>query len=349
MTEKILFIGGCGHGKPTTNGVAAKNYYLLSRLKELSTDVKTVDTDGWKHNPLILLRLCLLLSFFRKHKIVISLNTPSAYKFICVANKFFPHRRLCYFVIGGVLADYMREGKVQLQPYKCVDWFLVESLQMKEQMQELGFSNVIHLPNFKHIDYMPDKRPHSSAEATRFVFLSRIIPEKGCNFIFEALDILNAQGMAERISVDFYGTIDDGYRQEFTQKTAAVPNAEYKGFLDLRKTENYDILADYDAMLFPTYWPGEGFPGIIVDAFIAGLPVIATDWAHNSEIIEHHQTGIIIPPHNAEDLAKQMLFFTENPSELQRMSSNCQNLAQQYDTRHVLTEELMGMILFKNS
>ena len=95
MTEKILFIGGCGHGKPTTNGVAAKNYYLLSRLKELSTDVKTVDTDGWKHNPLILLRLCLLLSFFRKHKIVISLNTPSAYKFICVANKLFPHRRLC--------------------------------------------------------------------------------------------------------------------------------------------------------------------------------------------------------------------------------------------------------------
>ena len=53
MTEKILFIGGCGHGKPTTNGVAAKNYYLLSRLKELSTDVKTVDTDGWKRNPLI--------------------------------------------------------------------------------------------------------------------------------------------------------------------------------------------------------------------------------------------------------------------------------------------------------
>ena len=102
-------------------------------------------------------------------------------------------------------------------------------------------------------------------------------------------------------------------------------------------------------MLFPTYWPGEGFPGIIVDAFIAGLPVIATDWAHNSEIIEHQQTGIIIPPHNAEDLAKQMLFFTENPSELQRMSSNCQNLAQQYDTRHVLTEKLMGMILFKNS
>ena len=142
MTEKILFIGGCGHGKPTTNGVAAKNYYLLSRLKELSTDVKTVDTDGWKRNPLILLRLCLLLSFFRKHKIVISLNTPSAYKFICVANKFFPRRRLCYFVIGGVLADYMREGKVLLQPYKCVDWFMVESLQMKEQMRPQALKQI---------------------------------------------------------------------------------------------------------------------------------------------------------------------------------------------------------------
>ena len=345
MTDKILFIGGCGHGKPTTNGVAAKNYYLLSRLKELSTDVKTVDTDGWKRNPLILLRLCLLLSFFRKHKIVISLNTPSAYKFICVANKFFPRRRLCYFVIGGVLADYMREGKVLLQPYKCVDWFMVESLQMKEQMQELGFSNVIHLPNFKHIDYMPDKRPHSSAEATRFVFLSRIIPETGCNYIFDALDILNAQGMAERISVDFYGTVDDSYLQLFSQKVAASPNAEYKGFLDLRKTENYDILADYDAMLFPTYWPGEGFPGIIVDAFIAGLPVIATDWAHNSEIIEHQQTGIIIPPHSPEALALQMHHLANAPMEISRMSQNCRDKAKLYDTRNVLSEALFRSIL----
>lgn len=345
MTDKILFIGGCGHGKPTTNGVAAKNYYLLSRLKELSTDVKTVDTDGWKRNPLILLRLCLLLSFFRKHKIVISLNTPSAYKFICVANKLFSRRRLCYFVIGGVLADYMREGKVQLQPYKCVDWFLVESLQMKEQMKELGFSNVIHLPNFKHIDYMPDKRPHSSAEATRFVFLSRIIPEKGCNYIFDALDILNAQGMAEHISVDFYGTIDDSYQQVFSQKVAAAPNAEYKGFLDLRKTENYDILADYDAMLFPTYWPGEGFPGIIVDAFIASLPVIATDWAHNREIIEHQQTGIIIPPHSPEALAQQMHHLANAPMEISRMSQNCRDKAKLYDTRNVLSEALFRSIL----
>ena len=30
-------------------------------------------------------------------------------------------------------------------------------------------------------------------------------------------------------------------------------------------------------MLFPTYWHGEGFPGIVIDAFVAGLLVVATD------------------------------------------------------------------------
>lgn len=345
MTERILFIGGCGHGKPTTNGVAAKNHFLLTRLKELSPYVKSVDTDGWKRNPFILLRLCLLLTIYRKHKLIISLNTPSAYKFICVANRLFPRRQLCYFVIGGILADYMEKGEVKLQPYKCVDWFLVESMQMKEQMQKLGFSNVIHLPNFKRIDYLPAKQSPADSEATRFVFLSRIIPEKGCDYIFEALDILNAQGMAERISVDFYGTIDNGYQQLFTQKIADIPNAEYKGFIDLRKKENYDVLACYDAMLFPTYWEGEGFPGIIVDAFIAGLPVIASDWAHNSEFIEHQQTGIIIPPHSSEALAQQMLLLAQNPTEISRMSHHCQKQAQNYDTRYVLSEELMEKIL----
>ncbi|MBQ9637329.1 MAG: glycosyltransferase [Prevotella sp.] len=345
MTDKILFIGGCGHGKPTTNGVAAKNYFLLSRLKELSPHVKAIDTDGWKRNPLILLQLCLYLSIHRRHKIIISLNTPSAYKFICVANRLFPRRRLCYFVIGGVLADYMRDGQVKLQPYRCIDWFVVESQQMKKQMQALGFLNVIHLPNFKHIDYLPAKQPHQETEPTRFVFLSRIIPEKGCDYIFEALHILNSQGLAQQVSVDFFGTIDEDYRQHFTQLTAETPNAEYKGFLDLRESENYDILAAYDAMLFPTYWPGEGFPGIIVDAFIAGLPVIATDWAHNSEIIEHQQTGIIIPPHDPAELARQMQNLSNNPAEFHRMSLNCQTRARMFDVRNLLSKKFMENLL----
>lgn len=44
-------------------------------------------------------------------------------------------------------------------------------------MELLGYKNVIHIPNFKKIAYIPEKSTEISAPF-RFVFLSRIIPEK---------------------------------------------------------------------------------------------------------------------------------------------------------------------------
>ena len=341
-------------GRNGTNGVAAKNHFLLSRLKELFTTVRVVDTDGWKMNPFILLKLAVYLLLFRRHKLVLSLNTPSAYKFIVMANTFFPKRHICYFVIGGTLADYMRSGKVRLKPFRCINWFMVETRQMRDDMLQMGFENVIQVPNFKTINHLPAASP-SKLEGVRgtmegglrFLFLSRIIPEKGCNYIFDALALLNQEGCGDRIVVDFYGTVPSSYRGHFMERLEETPNAAYKGFIDMRNARNYDVLAAYDAMLFPTYWHGEGFPGIVIDAFIAGLPVIASDWGHNCEVIEHEKTGILIPTHDVRALADAMKHMADNPEEMAMMSHNCQKCAWDYDTRHVLSEELMKRILGK--
>jgi glycosyltransferase involved in cell wall biosynthesis len=67
-------------------------------------------------------------------------------------------------------------------------------------------------------------------------------------------------------------------------------------------------------MLFPTYWQGEGFPGAIIDAFVSGVPVIASDWNMNREIIIHEKNGLLVPPGDAMSLAlamKRMIFDGE--------------------------------------
>ena len=74
----------------------------------------------------------------------------------------------------------------------------------------------------------------------------------------------------------------------------------------------YSTLSKYDCMLFPTYWKGEGFPGVVIDAFIAGLPVIATDWNMNTEIIKEGENGFIIPPNNIRALMNKMIWAMEN-------------------------------------
>ena len=57
---------------------------------------------------------------------------------------------------------------------------------------------------------------------------------------------------------------------------------------------NYAILNSYDMMIFPTYYAGEGVAGVIVDAFIAGLPVIASDLGSCREVISDKETGYLV-------------------------------------------------------
>lgn len=97
-------------------------------------------------------------------------------------------------------------------------------------------------------------------------------------------------------------------------------------------------------MLFPTYWHGEGFPGIIIDAFVSGLPVIATDWSLNADIIEDGKTGVILKENTVEALADAMDMMINNPKSVELMSKTCQNSAMNFDIKNVVSDKLLEKI-----
>lgn len=345
--EKILFIGDCGNFKNTSNGVYAKNIQLFNRLKEVFVTLKHVNTNNWKKNPSVLLNVLRSIWQYRKKDIIISLNTYSSYKLIKIVKRLFPSIRLNYFVIGGILPNFISQLEMkQRECYSIVKWFMVESQEMKRKMELLGYKNVIHIPNFKKIAYIPEKSTETSVPF-RFVFLSRIIPEKGCDLIMEATRRINKEIGEDKFVVHFYGKIDDSYESQFLKIINEIPNAEYKGFLNLADVSNYDVLASYSAMLFPTFWKGEGFPGILIDAMIAGTPVIASEWGYNTEIIENGTTGIIIKSKNVDELANAMNSFICNHSKVAEMTRHCRIQAMEYDTAKVLNKDLFAKILKK--
>lgn len=345
--EKILFIGDCGNFKNTSNGVYAKNIQLFNRLKEVFVTLKHVNTNNWKKNPSVLLNVLRSIWQYRKKDIIISLNTYSSYKLIKIVKRLFPSIRLNYFVIGGILPNFISQLEMkQRECYSIVKWFMVESQEMKRKMELLGYKNVIHIPNFKKIAYIPEKSTETSVPF-RFVFLSRIIPEKGCDLIMEATRRINKEIGEDKFLVHFYGKVDDSYESQFLKTINEIPNAEYKGFLNLADVSNYDVLASYYAMLFPTFWKGEGFPGILIDAMIAGTPVIASEWGYNTEIIENGTTGIIIKSKNVDELANAMNSFICIHSKVAEMTRHCRIQAMEYDTAKVLNKDLFAKILKK--
>lgn len=129
--------------------------------------------------------------------------------------------------------------------------------------------------------------------------------------------------------LDIYGPIDSSYENEFKIKMEETnENINYCGIVTFNKS--VDTLKNYDCLLFPTYWNGEGFPGTIIDAFSAGVPVIASDWNCNKEIIDNKVNGIIYPNNEIIDLKDAIIYITGNREYLKKMRINCVQKAQQY-------------------
>jgi len=91
------------------------------------------------------------------------------------------------------------------------------------------------------------------------------------------------------------------------------------------------------ALLFPTYYEGEGMPGTIIDAFSAGLPVIASDWKYNTEIVSDN-TGIIFKTGNISDLVRCLIELADYPDNIIKKKPYCLKEANRYDPDKVILE-----------
>ena len=94
--------------------------------------------------------------------------------------------------------------------------------------------------------------------------------------------------------------------------------------------KSVDAIKDYYALLFPTYWNGEGFPGTILDAFSAGIPVVATDWNCNGEIVDDGINGILYPNEEIKTLKEAIQFLMNNVRIVGIMKENCIESAKKF-------------------
>jgi glycosyltransferase involved in cell wall biosynthesis len=106
----------------------------------------------------------------------------------------------------------------------------------------------------------------------KLVYYSRVSPKKNLLGAIEAL-----RGLQGRVTLDVCGPIEDAaYRQRCRQQIATLPNninVDWRGPVNFDSVP--DTLAQYDAMLLPTF--GENFGHAIVEALAAGCPVVISD------------------------------------------------------------------------
>jgi len=179
------------------------------------------------------------------------------------------------------------------------------------------------------VAWYPNNRPTESdqlsggqrARCQRFVFVGHVKPSKGIREIISA-----AEQLGSEVTVDIYGPVSGGVRQD---ELTRLENVAYRGVL--MPSEVIPTLRQYDALLLPTYHDGEGYPGVILEAYVAGLPVIATEWRAIPEIVDK-TSGILVSPHNAAELADAMKRMTDDPALFEALRAGTKQKRQDFSS-----------------
>ena len=117
----------------------------------------------------------------------------------------------------------------------------------------------------------------------RLVFLAQVYEDKGVDILLRISNRLPSD-----YQIDIFGPITS---KKYTEEYFKQFRAQYKG--TLKPDEVAKTLAQYNIMVFPTWWHSEGYPGVIIEAFSVGMPVISTRQGGIPELIVDGESGLL--------------------------------------------------------
>ncbi len=341
---KACIVGHVATGKVFRDGQTIKTRNIKDVLeREFGVDrIVCVDTYGGIRAIFgILFRM---LKYAKKSDNIIILPASNGIRVIlplCSLLKRLYNIRVLYVVIGGWLPQLVKGNAFISKMVKTLDAVYVETHNMKEILDASGYSNVVILPNFKNTTPLDESKLIYSNGSYRLCTFSRVMKEKGIEIAVDAVKELNYKEDDPCFYLDIYGTVPEEQKEWFSSLNNSFPDyIRYMGEVDSDKS--IDVLKQYHALLFPTYYDGEGFAGTIVDGLFSGVPIIASDWKYNSEVITNMKTGIILGKNNSSSLADAIKKSCDN--ELwKRMKLNCLKEAQKYTGTNAIAVLAEGM------
>lgn len=180
----------------------------------------------------------------------------------------------------------------------------------------LGYGNVrgVDMEYFK-------PEPRNTEDVFTFVFIGRIVKDKGINELVAAFKRVNEKHKHVRLVL--VGPKEDDLDPILPETATEIHSnnaiTEVGSQKDVRP-----FYQNADALVFPSY--REGFPNVVLEAGAMGLPSIVTDINGSREIIVESKNGTIIPPHDEQALYEAMLNWVENPQEVASMAANARKM-----------------------
>ncbi len=145
------------------------------------------------------------------------------------------------------------------------------------------------------------------ASSQTILFVGRLDPQKDPLWLLDAFPKVQARLADVHLAYVGRGILESRLADEIERRNL-------NGFVHVLgwRGDVPQLLKAADVLVLPSRW--EGLPNVVLEAFAAGIPVVASAVEGISELIADRKTGLVVPSRDADELASRIVeVLTDRP------------------------------------
>lgn len=186
---------------------------------------------------------------------------------------------------------------------------------------------IVYLPNAINTDRFQTKRHYNRKpeEPFRIISIANLVPKKNHTFLIDVVKYIKEQGYTIEAEILGAGPLWEELREK-VKRLELENQVFFRGSVGdvperLWKSNLYVHTAWY-----------EPFGLVILEAMASGLPVISLDGYGNRELMKDNYNGYLLRRQSsAKEFGEKIIYFIENPNEIERQGKWAQNFSANYD------------------
>jgi phosphatidyl-myo-inositol alpha-mannosyltransferase len=171
-----------------------------------------------------------------------------------------------------------------------------------------------------------------ASEDFRILFVGRADDRKGLPVLLSAFS-----GLREHVParLELIGASTEAVEPYVAELNGGTEDVEFLGSVD--DDELWRRLHAADVLCAPSL-SGESFGMVLIEAFAAGTPVVASDIAGYRQVVRHRRDGLLVPPGRPLEVAEALHSMWLDPSARLRMGRAARTRAADFSWSRVATQ-----------
>lgn len=262
-------------------------------------------------------------------------------------------RTVIHMLGGAAMKDILKPRNSLI--FKINKYFIskLKGVVVEGETQFDTFSNVIsnekiHIVNNFAEDYLfisddTLRNKFLKMECLNILFLSNLLPGKGYLELLEAYISLPDE-YKHKIKIDFAGKlVRESDKKDFLEKLENLSNVKYHGTVSGDKKR--DLFHHAHVFCLPTYYPYEGQPFTILEAYAGGNYVITTYHSGINHVFGDKINGTKVEKKSIESINDALIDIYNNKEDLIRIATYNRSIAKKEYTSRIYIDKMTKILL----